>query len=95
MTEMTKLITLLNSESIPYDLVDDVMGNEDNQIFYPCVGESICDVICHEYSFGGPEGLLEIMGLVDEEIGDTVEGYLTTEEVFSRIKKDYHSRKAN
>ena len=93
MTEMTKLITLLNSESIPYDLVDDVMGNEDNQIFYPCVEKSICDVICHKYSYGGPKGLLEIMGLVGEEIEDDVEGYLTAEEVFSRIKKDYHSRK--
>lgn len=96
MTEMTKLIKLLNSESIPYDLVDDVMGNEDNQIFYPCREESICDVICHQYSYGGPEGLLEIMGLVDEEeIGDTVEGYLTAKEVFSRIQRDYHSRKIN
>lgn len=96
MTEMKKLIELLNSEAIPFDLVDDVEGNIDNQVFYPCVEKPICDVICHKYSYGGPEGLLEIMGLVDEdEVGDEVEGYLTAEEVFSRIQKDYHSRKVN
>lgn len=94
MTEMTKLIALLNSESILYELVDDVEGNKDNQIFYPCVENPICDVICHKYSYGGSEGLLEIMGLVDEEeVGDTVEGYLTATEVFNRIKKDYELNK--
>lgn len=95
MTEIKKLITLLNSESIPYDLVDDVEGNEKNQIYYPCVEKPICDVICHKYSYGGSEGLLEIMGLVDDEIDDTVEGYLTAKEVFSRIQRDYHLRKVN
>lgn len=96
MTEMQKLIKLLDSESIPYDLVDDVMGNTNNQVFYPCMEKSICDVICHHYSYGGRDGLLEIMGLVDEEkIGDTVEGWLTATQVFSRIQKDYHSRKIN
>lgn len=96
MTEMQKLIKLLDSESIPYDLVDDVMGNANNQVFYPCMEKAICDVICHHYSYGGRDGLLEIMGLVDEEkIGDTVEGWLTAKEIFSRIQKDYHSRKIN
>jgi len=36
------------------------------------------------------QGLLEIMGLVDEEeLGDTVEGYLTAVEVFQRIFRHY------
>ena len=41
----------------------------------------------------GKENLLEIMGLVDETRGDEVEGYLTADEVFDRIKEDYDRRR--
>ena len=46
-----------------------------------------CDAICQDGSYGRAEGLLEIMGnLVDEaKIDDTVEGYLTAEEILRRI----------
>ena len=37
-----------------------------------------------------PKGLLEMMGLVDEEkIGDSVEGYLTAKDIFDRIYADH------
>lgn len=59
------------------------------QICYPDVedsAEAICDVVCHSGSYGHENGLLEIMGLVDtDEVGDDVEGFLTAQEVFSRI----------
>ena len=36
------------------------------------------------------QGLLEIMGLVDEEeVGDSVEGWLTAEQVFERWQKHW------
>lgn len=46
-----------------------------------------CDAICHDFSYGKNEGLLEIMGDLVRVTGDTVEGYLTAEEIFNRIDK--------
>ena len=40
------------------------------------------DVICHNFSYGGNLGLLEIMGKYAE---DDVEGYLTADAIFARI----------
>ena len=77
------LVNNLNDWHIPYELTDDVMGNKDNQLWYPNRENPICDVICHSYSYGGKEGLLEIMGLNENE--DGVEGYLLPGEVFNRI----------
>lgn len=44
------------------------------------------DAICHCFSHGGKYGLLEIAGsLVDPYYGKEVEGYLTAEDVLSRL----------
>lgn len=89
-TEMNKLVEMLNNANIPFELTTDALGNEDNQVWYPSYENNICDVICHAFSYGGPQGYLEMMGLVDvEDIGDEVEGWLTADVVFERIKKDY------
>ena len=92
MTEMKKLIVMLREAKIPFELTEDVCKNPANQVWYPCREESVCDVICHEFSYGGTEGLLEIMGLVDENSEDfEFEGYLTADEVYRRIKRHYES----
>ncbi len=84
MTEMSKLILTLWSLDIPVEVIVDVMGNE--HIRYPEATSWICDVVSNELTYGGSAGLLEIMGLVDEEaVGDEVEGWLTANEVASRI----------
>ena len=63
------------------------------QLHFIYDNDEICDVVCHKYSCGHEENLLEIRAdlfpsLVDSEVvGDTVEGNLTAEEVFDRIKK--------
>ena len=90
-TEMTKLITLLLNSEIPFDLTTDAMGNQHNQVWYPSRDNAVCDVICHEYSYGGKDGFLEMMGLLtDEEAeGDSVLGWLTADEVYRRISADY------
>ena len=51
-----------------------------------CVGE-LCDAVCHEYSCGYDEDLLEIMGALTEEENqrDWVKGWLTPEEVAKRF----------
>ena len=90
--EMVTLIDMLTSANIPYELTTDSCGNKNNQIWYPSYENNVCDVICHEYSYGGSEGLLEIMGLVDDDCGDDVEGWLTAENVFARIYTDFMNR---
>lgn len=84
MTEMKKLINMLTEAGIPFQVTADMFGTP--QVWYPNRQNSVCDAICNECSYGGKEGLLEIMGLVDEEkVGDSVEGHLTAEQVFARI----------
>lgn len=86
--EIQKLATLLKQNNIPFELDTDVCGNKDNQIFYPSRENCICDAICHEYSYGGKDGLIEIMGLTEND--DDVEGYLTAEDVFIRMYNNYY-----
>lgn len=90
-TEMTKLITLLLNSDIPFDLTTDSMGNQHNQVWYPSRDNVVCDVICHEYSYGGKDGFLEMMGLLTDEESecDSVIGWLTADEVYRRISADY------
>jgi len=86
--EIERLVKMLENNNIPFEVTDDAMGNSNNQIWYPNYDEKICDVICHKYSYGGEDGYLEIMGLSENE-DDDVEGWLTAEEVYSRIYRDY------
>ena len=85
--EIRRLLDMLIDYCIPFDITTDACGNEYNQIWYPSKEESVCDVICHEYSYGHDAGLLEIMGLLTEEESevDSVAGWLTAEDVFERI----------
>ena len=87
-TEMTKLIEILKKSNIPFE-VTSCRGAP--QLWYPNRKPVACDAVCHKSSFGGKDGLLEVMGLVDEEgVGDDVEGYLTAEEVADRIFEHRH-----
>ena len=91
MNEMIKLITLLEGAHVPYETREHWRGTI--QVAYPSFENTICDVVCFPGSYGYEQGLLEIMGLVDEEeVGDTVEGYLTATEVFQRIYKNCKER---
>lgn len=87
--EIERLVKMLENSNIPFELTDDVMDNSDNQVWYPNHNEHICDVICHEYSYGGTDSYLEMMGLSENEYDD-VEGWLTAEEVYNRIYENYY-----
>ena len=93
MTQMEKLENMLNLSNIPFEITEHWSNTK--QIWYPRRENCICDVICFGDvglggSYGHEKGLLEIMGLVnEEEVGDSVEGWLTAEEVFDRIWDDY------
>lgn len=94
MTEMEKLSHLLEESGIPYELG---MHNRTHtpQIFYPNEAECEVDAICHEFSYGYEQGLLEVMAPTefadDHEWGGTVCGNLTADEAFA-IFKEYHEK---
>lgn len=85
--EIGKLINLLFDHCVPFEVTTDAEGNKYNQVWYPSKEESVCNAICHKYSYGYENGLLEIMGLLTEEESkvDSVAGWLTAEDVFERI----------
>lgn len=91
-TEILKLNEMLSKTDIPYS-VDKVFDGW--QIVYFYNGERIGDAIEHSFSYGSEENLLEIRGLLtpEEEEYDSVWGWLTAEEVFKRISKDFLNRK--
>jgi hypothetical protein len=88
MNEMTKLLMVLEALNIPHEVITQWTGTP--QILYPNAKELKMDVICHEFSYGGRDGLLEIAGLLTDEEAeyDDVVGYLTAENVLARILKD-------
>ena len=92
MTEMNKLMWLLENANIPYEIVYQDW-TDSIQVWYPSKEDAVCDAICHHYSYGGKEGLLEIMGLLTDEEAeyDSVVGWLTAENVFTRIYRHYYN----
>ena len=84
-TEMGKLEWLLQEAKIPYRI--EYIWGMPSVRYYGHGEELICDAVCHSGSYGHEEGLLEIMGLTRND--DSVEGWLTSEEVFDRIFEDW------
>lgn len=84
------LLKMLQDAGIPFETCrrPEIMGY---QAVYPSNAARVCSVITGAYTYGGDEGLLEIMGLLTEEEReiDSVKGWLTAEDVFSRIQKHW------
>ena len=78
--EIGRLAEMLTGMDIPHVTLP---RRDGLQILYPGPGDWICSVICFSGSAGYEKGLLEIMGLTHN--GESVEGYLTAEDVFKRI----------
>lgn len=76
-TEIKKLALALIEKEIPYSIHKCWGG-------YQIVTEN-WDAICHQYSYGGKQGLLEIMGSIVRVDDDTVEGYLTAQDIIDRL----------
>ena len=62
---------------------------------YTCINRigALCDAVCHNFSYGNEDDLLEIMGAVTEEETEegSVLGYLTPEEVAERFEYCYRN----
>ena len=89
LTEMNKLERYLKEKGIQYQRVDEDLGNlEIHRICVPGVTSWRWDAICHQYSHGWEDGLIEIMGdIVPSWAGDCIEGRLTADEVIERIEE--------
>lgn len=94
-TEMIKLINLCAKNNIPFELVEDTFFEKSTpHLYYPCASMAKCSVVCHDFSYGGKSGKLEIMGLSEyfttdgEPAFDDVIGWLDAEEVFLVLNTD-------
>lgn len=109
LSNLNKLEQYLVEHNIPYERIDKedkpfddehkyfLVGLEQHQICVPHKGEGCeWDAICHYGSYGAERGLLEIMGnIVDPLAGDSVEGWLTADDVISRIERVKMEMKQN
>ena len=93
MKEILRLKEMLEKENIPFEFTD-YKEMEGCHIAYPKYDETKkgvikCDisVIQHKYSYGNDVNLLEMW----EMSKDDVEGYLSAEDVFERIKNHYEA----
>ena len=75
-----KLAKLLDEAGVPYERYSIWNGGQIR------IG-ALCDAVCHNFSYGNEDDLLEIMGAVTEEEGEIslVKGWLSPEEVAKRF----------
>lgn len=101
LAELNKLEQYLIDRGIKYERFDNddvpysstikyaLKESERHQICVPCYSADgrEWDAICQRGSYGAEDGLLEIYGsIVSENAGDSVEGWLTAEDVIKRIE---------
>jgi hypothetical protein len=81
-----KLAKLLDEAGVPYTRKP-IWDGEQIRI------EVLCDAVCHNFSYGNENDLLEIIGAVTEEECEfsDVLGFLTPEEVAKRFEYCYHN----
>ena len=93
--EIEKLAEMLEEAGIPH--VNLTKSLPIRQILYtPKKGDDeVCSIIQGIYTYGGDENLLETKGLTQKgnENKDIVIGYLTAQEVFTRISKHWNQYK--
>jgi len=91
--EYEKLERMLTEAHIPHKTRKLWEGKQIGYPDFPETEDCICSAYIHEFSWGNEKGLLEAYGLTDvPNIDLECEGYLTAEEIFNRIEKDYNER---
>lgn len=84
LSEMDKLAKGLDEKQIPY--IRKPMMDGEQIVVNDADGEYLWDAILHCGSYGHEDGLIEVMGKTVVRIDyDEVEGYLTADEILSRI----------
>jgi hypothetical protein len=100
MSELDKLEQYLKEHDYPYERIDEEgrkipgykfpFGSRHQLIVYGDKekSERLWDAICHYGSYGFEQGLIEVMGeSVVRSKEDSVEGYLTAEEIIQRLEE--------
>ena len=91
MNEIEKLHNMLNEAGIVHEFGPRLDGHyirvyDPNKPFESGGYDYIVDAIYFRGSYGYEEGLIEIAGYIkSDDVPDTVEGWLTAEEIFNRI----------
>ena len=88
--ELNKLERYLRANGYNYERIDKEGTFDRHQIivYDRRTGEEyLWDAICHFGSYGGDEGLLEIMGTINENDYDDVEGWLTAKDIIKKLEK--------
>jgi hypothetical protein len=85
--EMNKLEEYLRDHSYMYGRTK-IWDGEQIIVYGESVNDIRWDAICCSISYGGRDGLLEVMGdIVPEDDNDGVIGYLTAKDVIELIEK--------
>lgn len=79
------LAEMLKNADMPYEISYNTW-TKSNILCYPNAKNRRADAIYFPHSYGYEQKLLEVSGEI-VEINDDVEGYLSAEEVYRRIKK--------
>lgn len=84
MTEITKLAKMLAKEDIPFELYPWIVNGEATiQIASPDKEHCVVDAVCHQYSYGGKSGLLEVLGSANPNLpNEDVKGWMTANEAY-------------
>ena len=86
MDELNKLEEYLKAKGIEYERIDETDGFMNHQIIVYEEGRRAWDAVWNIGSYGREKELLESMGDIVEN-GDTVEGWLTAQEIIERIER--------
>lgn len=84
---INKLAELLDEAGVPYTR-NPIWGGEQIRV------GALCDAVCHNFSYGNEDDLLEITGAVTEEEAEDnsgILGWLTSEEVAKRFEYCYRN----
>ena len=102
---MKEMIEMSEMDKLVEYLYKNVAGDDRKVVTRPCCGGQqvvVCDkdgnwlwdAVCHQYSYGGADGLIEVMEQTDqnyvlsdeERECDDVIGYLTAEDIIKRLE---------
>lgn len=90
MTEKSEVIVKRTDREPAFDGTGYIILNERHDLVVNTKdGEYLWDAICHPGSYGYEEGLLEVAGdpVASPDALDSVEGWLTADEIFARWQK--------
>lgn len=85
MKEMDKLEKYLKNNGYVYER--DAQYDGEQIIVYDNRGRRQWDAVCHCFSYGHKDGLLEIMGTIVKDKEMEVEGFLTAQDIIERLEE--------